>query len=547
MGCGSSSQTKDTTETTELPPSATARKKSMAASRLMEISEERFKVSESFRLAFGAQGQEAAQIPNPEGDIQLGQDTMSQSQQMQAMAHRRKSRRVSVAQIGRRRVSGALSEFGDQLQCFLSTLVGREPPSPKSYKDTSDPELNKQQDEQLKKMFDVLNVEGNGVTLENLLSAFQRLGYVHTDRQVQNLFSTADRQGRGHISWPEFHTFFRFFANANIANGEEADEAMAHAIRKVRPTRLIKPHSIRNYTVRTHVGCTERVKTVAVAPRMDVFAGASREDTEVSMWDRKTGRLLRIFAGHEQTIMHVAFSPDKKVLATCGRDGILITWDCTVGNEIDTFVHPGIVTCVTFSQDGKNLYTGCQDNVARKYTSPKCRLVRATDRTADRGVVIAISAGPEETNVLAVVRSCDKAVRIFDALTLRLLRVLTGHVTMVWSCSFNTAGLLASCCEKVLKVWDPRTGTLLQQVEVGLVCDKARAIWTSSTFCSPEFTHTIMVSSSDRRVHFYDTQQSQIVLSVPTKNPVVASSSGQESNVVLLGDDAGNIYEIGLT
>lgn len=48
--------------------------------------------------------------------------------------------------------------------------------------------------------------------------------------------------------------------------------------------------------------------------------------TEVRLWDRRTGKLVRTISGHAESVAFLAFSPDGRLLATMAVDGIGLVW-----------------------------------------------------------------------------------------------------------------------------------------------------------------------------------------------------------------------------
>lgn len=48
--------------------------------------------------------------------------------------------------------------------------------------------------------------------------------------------------------------------------------------------------------------------------------------TEVRLWERSTGKLVRTISGHAESVAFLAFSPDARLLATMAVDGIGLVW-----------------------------------------------------------------------------------------------------------------------------------------------------------------------------------------------------------------------------
>ena len=85
------------------------------------------------------------------------------------------------------------------------------------------------------------------------------------------------------------------------------------------------------------------------------------------LWDVRSGRLLRSFAGHQMGTNSLAFSPDGNVLATGGNDGMARLWNVATGQlQASVNGHSIALPNVGFSPDGCTLAaTGFADNDVR--------------------------------------------------------------------------------------------------------------------------------------------------------------------------------------
>jgi WD40 repeat protein len=80
------------------------------------------------------------------------------------------------------------------------------------------------------------------------------------------------------------------------------------------------------------------VRAVAFAPDGTTIASGGLEmDKTFKLWHVRTGVLVRAAAGHEAAgaiyaeLHAVAFSPGGKLIASAGRDGLVLVWDAETG------------------------------------------------------------------------------------------------------------------------------------------------------------------------------------------------------------------------
>jgi eukaryotic-like serine/threonine-protein kinase len=218
-------------------------------------------------------------------------------------------------------------------------------------------------------------------------------------------------------------------------------------------------------TLRGHDG---PVRSVAYSPdgRLLATAGA---DGLVKLWDAATGQQQRRLAGHDGWATAVAFAPDGRTLATGGADGTARLWETATGNELATLRgHANAVCCLAFAPDGRALATGSGQVVPSAF-DPASRFggggpgeVKLWDLPAGkeratlpavREGVLAVSFAPDGKTLAAA--TFDGLVWLWDADGRRQRDVLRGHRGAVFALAFTPSGRLLATAghDQVVRLW----------------------------------------------------------------------------------------------
>lgn len=103
---------------------------------------------------------------------------------------------------------------------------------------------------------------------------------------------------------------------------------------------------------------------VAFSPDGRLLAAAG-PDGVISLFDVATGQALRHLAGHDSATHALAFSPDGRLLASGGHDAQLAVWEVASGQAVCRFSgHAGPVRFVAFLPDGRRFLSAGDDSTA---------------------------------------------------------------------------------------------------------------------------------------------------------------------------------------
>ncbi|MEO8391734.1 MAG: protein kinase [Chloroflexota bacterium] len=248
-------------------------------------------------------------------------------------------------------------------------------------------------------------------------------------------------------------------------------------------------------------GHTDGVRTVAFSPDGRLLASGGR-DNLILIWNVASGQLVgQALTGHTGWINAIAFSPDGSTLASASEDGTIRLWDVQSARLIGQPLtgHTGAVRSVTFSPDGRLLASAGADHTVRLWdVETGAADGQALSEHSD--VVWDVVFSPDGKTLASA--SADQTVRLWDVASRKPIGdPLVGHSNWVLSVAFSPNGqLLASgSADNSIILWDVQRHTAIGQPLVG------HENWVRSVAFSPDGNHLIS-GSADQTVKLWNLQ-----------------------------------------
>lgn len=175
-------------------------------------------------------------------------------------------------------------------------------------------------------------------------------------------------------------------------------------------------------------------------------------DGLVKLWNVASRQSTHDLKKHKGWARAVAFSPNGSRLASAGEDGSVVIWDTANGADVKTIeAHGAAATCVAFSPDGQTLASGGGDRLVKLWDPATGAEKSSLSGHGDR--IFAVAFSPDGSRLVSA--GADRTIRLWGMPEARELAVLGGHRDWVTSITFSPDGtrLASGDLDGTVKLW----------------------------------------------------------------------------------------------
>ncbi len=260
----------------------------------------------------------------------------------------------------------------------------------------------------------------------------------------------------------------------------------------------LSSYQLPNQLLQTLKGHKGNVLSVALSPDGKTVASGSKDKT-IKLWEVSSGDLLQTLRAHRGTVQALAFSPDGTFLASGSEDNTVKLWNIEEGKVKETLKEPPEsfltnlieilkgeqknlliledhkVFSVAFSPNGERLAAGNWNRnimLWEVHSGTVLQLIngrfkhfwepKGDDRGGHTNSVNSVAFSPDGRTLAS--GGFDKVIKLWDVETGTLLKTFKGHGDAVLSVTFSPDGkvLASGSYDKSIKLWEIVSGKILQ-------------------------------------------------------------------------------------
>ncbi|CAF0946119.1 unnamed protein product [Adineta ricciae] len=208
-----------------------------------------------------------------------------------------------------------------------------------------------------------------------------------------------------------------------------------------------------------------RIRAITIS-NDDKYFATSANDTDVRLYETRTGRLVHLLKGHQYPSDCVQFSSNDRLVASGSWDCRTILWSVTTGEQMYNFDnHTNAVQSIAFHSYRNIMITGSHDHNIFLYDFDKLSSSTPVKLQGHSNNVqgLAFSSLPYFASA-----GWDKSIIIWHLETCRIHSRLYGHTGWIHAVVFrdNPGSILASIDDDTVRVWNILTSICSYRLKI---------------------------------------------------------------------------------
>jgi WD40 repeat protein/serine/threonine protein kinase len=166
----------------------------------------------------------------------------------------------------------------------------------------------------------------------------------------------------------------------------------------------------------------------------------------------------RIFSGHTNQILGVAYSNNGERIASASADGTLRLWDAATGETIQRFTgHSAAVNDVAISRNGLQVLSASADGSARVWDVASGEVI-ASVRPADGSGMLTAEFSPD--GLAALIGDATGNVYLWNLTANENLQTFAGHSAPIYDTAYSPRGstFISAAGDTTMRLWSVNTG-----------------------------------------------------------------------------------------
>jgi len=215
-------------------------------------------------------------------------------------------------------------------------------------------------------------------------------------------------------------------------------------------------------------GHTDAVRSFAFSPDGRLLVSCGNDNT-VRVWNVEDGRSIRTFRGHGSRVQACVFSHDARWILSTGYDSQVRRWSIEGDDEIHILQgrplegHLDAVLAAHFSPDGSRIVTASQDRQAKSWQSSSGEELR-TYAEGHGFLASSVLFFPDAKKL--VTSALDNTTRIWDvAAGVELHRLDGTGRSAALALTPDGSRIVTGSDDNSVRVWNAEDGTLLRSLE----------------------------------------------------------------------------------